>query len=179
MWKLDNTALMFVDVQERLAPVMHERERLINNLRAFLTCMQRLAVPIIWTEQLPDKIGPTLPELAAILDGNHPITKSSFGCLGEPVIAAAVEATGRRQVFLCGIECHVCVYQTARQLLSAGYEVDVVADAVSSRTEENRTIGLERMRAAGAGITSVECAVFELMESATHPAFRDVLRVIK
>jgi nicotinamidase-related amidase len=103
----------------------------------------------------------------------------AFGCGGEPAFMRALEATNRRQVLLAGIECHVCVLQTALQLVERKYAVQVLADAVSSRSEVNYNLGLERIRRSGADVTCVESALFELMQTAEHPAFREVLQAVK
>lgn len=173
------TVALIVDVQEKLTPVMFERDRLVHQLGVFAACLRILEIPTLWTEQIPEKLGPTIPELRPLMTATGPISKHHFGCMGEPRVVQEMTALGRTRVLLCGIECHVCVCQTALQLITRGYSVDIVSDAVSSRTELNRRVGLERMQAAGATITSVECAIFELMGSASHPAFRDILRIVK
>ena len=179
MFTLDQTVLTIIDVQGKLAQLMHAREALFLNLQRLVTGAQVLKLPILWTEQNPAKMGPTIPELGALLSGITPINKMAFGCGGEPAFMRALEATGRRQVLLAGIECHVCVFQTAAQLVERQYAVQVVADAVSSRSEANYHIGLERLQRAGAEVTCVESALFELMQTADHPAFRQVLQAVK
>jgi nicotinamidase-related amidase len=114
-----------------------------------------------------------------LLPDIKPITKFSFSCCGEEAFPPQMKALGRKQVLLTGIETHVCVYQTAVDLASNGYEVQVVADCVSSRTTFNRDIGLDRMRACGAGITSVETALFELLKVARGDKFKEISRIIK
>ena len=179
MLRTQDTFFVLIDVQEKLAAVMHDRDRLLDNCRRALACMKALAVPVLWTEQAPEKIGPTLPSLAALLPGQTPLRKIAFSCCGEPSFVAAVEALRRHRAIVAGIETHVCVYQTAADLFARGYHVEVLSDAVSSRTPENRAIGLERARVAGCSITSIETAVFELLRSADHPAFREVARIVK
>jgi nicotinamidase-related amidase len=179
MLRLDDTVFVLIDVQEKLLGVMDRRDELLNTCARALTCMQRLGVPVLWTEQIPAKMGRTVPELLALLKDTSPITKSAFSCCGEAPFVAAVTRTGRKRVLLAGIEAHVCVYQTAADLYERGYHVEVMADAVSSRTPLNRDIGLQRIRTAGGQLTSMETAVFELMKTADHDAFRDILRVIK
>jgi nicotinamidase-related amidase len=176
---LNDTFFVLVDVQEKLFGVMHERERLLDQCRRALACMRALGVPVLLTEQIPSKMGPTLAALAPLLSGVEPVVKTAFSACGEPRFAAAVEALGRKRVLVAGIESHVCVCQTAAELYARGLHVEVVGDAVSSRTAANATIGLERARAAGCGVTSVEAAVFELMRTSEHPAFREILRIVK
>jgi nicotinamidase-related amidase len=175
----ERAALVVVDVQGKLATLMHERESLYANLRQLAAGAKALGVPILWLEQNPERMGRTIPELQEILKDAQPIPKMTFSGCGEPRFLDALAKTGRRQVILCGIETHVCVFQTAADLIEAGYAVQVVAEAVSSRSEQNRRIGLERIRAAGGTLTSVEMLLFELLGTAAHPAFREVLRLVR
>lgn len=177
--KPENTVFVLVDVQGKLAQLMHEKESLFDNLKRVIRGMQILNIPTLWVEQSPAKMGPTLPEIAELLTGLTPIAKSSFGCWGEPAFRKALGALGRKHVLLAGIETHVCVCQTALSLLENGYPVDIVVDACSSRTPDNKQVGLQRMQQAGARPTSVEAALFELLATAEHPAFREVLKLVK
>jgi len=179
MLRREGTALVLVDVQGRLADAMCDRPALMAGLEKWLRGFAALRLPVIWCEQVPEKLGPTVPELAALLPGQQPIAKNAFSCAGELKFLAALAATGRRQVILCGIETHVCVYQTAMDLLAAGYEVSVATDAVSSRTRENRNLGLEAMRTAGIGWTGAEMALFELLRVAEGDDFRAVSRLVR
>jgi nicotinamidase-related amidase len=179
MFELGNTVFVLVDVQGKLAAVMHAREALYRNLAILLRGMQALRVPVIWMEQIPAKMGPTIPELAAHLEGQRPIAKACFSCCASDTFLQSLKASGARQVVLGGIETHVCIYQTARDLLELGYEVEVVGDAVSSRCETNHTIALQKIAALGAGVTTAESMLFELMRTSEHPAFRDILKIVK
>lgn len=174
------SVLVLVDVQARLWQVMHEKDALLESLRRLTAGAKMLGIPVVWVEQIPDKMGPTVDGLAELLrvDG-APVAKSSFSCWGEPRFRADLGRLGRRHVLLAGIESHVCVYQTAVDLLGAGYSVDVAADAVSSRTAANRAIGLERIRSCGGWIGSVELILFGMLRTAEHPQFRDILRLVK
>ena len=179
MLAVESTAVVIIDVQERLMRVMHERERLIGELQRLIAGVQALGLPLIMTEQNPGGLGRTIPEVAQFLPDCQPIAKLSFSCLGEGPFMQRLTAMARRQLLLAGIESHVCVYQTAADLVAAGYEVQVVADGVSSRTAQNREIGLERARAVGAGITSVETALFELLRVAEGDVFREISRIVR
>jgi nicotinamidase-related amidase len=179
MLDIDRTVLVVVDVQGKLAEIMHEKESLYQNLRRLIMGTKALAIPIVWTEQIPEKMGPTVPQVKKLLENIQPISKKYFSCCGEPGFMASLAAIARKQVILCGIETHVCIFQTAADLLSRGYEVHVPADAVSSRTLSNKLTGLDRIRAAGGIVTSVETALFELMRTAEHPAFREILKIVK
>ena len=180
MLTLNNTALVVIDVQGKLAQLMSQKETLFENLQKIIKGAQVLELPIIWNEQLPEKLGPTAPEIAQLLTNTtQPIAKSSFSCCASPPFMAGLKATQRKQVLLTGIESHVCVYQTCLDLLNLGYEVQVVTDAVSSRTAENRQIGLERMKEAGATLTSTEMALFELLRVAEGPQFKEITKIVK
>jgi nicotinamidase-related amidase len=179
MLTLESTILVVVDVQGKLAQLMHEKERFFDNLQKVIKGAQVLGLPIIVTEQIPEKLGPTIPELARLLSDVQPLRKISFSCSGSEAFMTALEASGRKQVLLTGMETHVCVYQTAMDLLQSGYEVHVVTDAVSSRAAENKQVGLEKIRAAGAIPTSTEMALFELLRIAEGPQFKEIIRIIK
>lgn len=177
--KIDNSLLILVDVQGKLARLMHESESLIRQIGILIDGCRLLGVPIVWAEQLPDKLGGTVPELVEKLAGLTPLTKSSFGCCEDPQLSSTIRESRRWQILLCGIETHVCVWQTAASLLTDGYQVNLIADAVSSRSEQNREVGIERIVAAGGQLSCVEMALFELMGSAQHPKFRDVAKLLK
>ena len=174
-----NTVLLIVDIQGNLAQAMHEKERLFENVRKLVRGIQVLEIPILWMEQNPQGLGPTIPEVAELLAGLKPLSKTSFSCCLDDRFMQALDALNRKQVLITGIEAHICVYQTAVDLVARGFEPQVVADAVSSRTRENMEIGLERIRASGAGVTSVETALFELLKVAEGKRFREILRIVK
>jgi nicotinamidase-related amidase len=176
---IENTVLVLIDIQEKLFPWMHRKEDLLNNLLKLIRCTKILGIPVIWNEQNPAGIGPTIPEIAGLLPGMEPLTKMSFNCCGNEAFLAELKSLNRRQVLISGIETHVCVYQTTMELLNLGYEVQVVSDTVSSRTPENRQIGLEKVKSAGAGLTGTETAVFELLKAAGSPQFKEILKIIK
>ncbi|MBY6226231.1 hydrolase [Ferrimonas balearica] len=174
-----HTALVLVDVQGRLARAMHDSDALIARLQCLIKGAQALSLPIVWVEQYPEGLGPTVPELAELLGQQSPIAKLSFGCGASAEVMAEIERLGCRQLLLCGIESHVCVYQSAAQWLAQGFEVQVVADAVSARTPANHQLGLQRMAALGAKGTGVEMALFELMGRCDHPEFKTLLKLVK
>lgn len=180
MLTTNNAVLVIVDVQGRLAQLMADKEALLANLQRMVQGAKILELPILWAEQNPAGLGPTIPELCALLDGEaQAISKMTFSCAANPEFLAALEATGRKQVLLTGIETHICVYNTAADLLAKGYEVQVVADAVSSRVAGNKAVGVGRMCAEGAVLTSTEMALFEMMKTAEHPRFRDIQAIVK
>ncbi len=179
MLKQDNTVLVVIDVQGNLAQAMYNKENLFENLKRAIRGAKALKMPVLWLEQIPEKLGPTLPEIAELLDSITPISKFTFSSCDTPEFVQALEATGRKQVLITGIESHICVYQTSVDLVKAGYEVHVIADCVSSRTPENRQIGLDKIKAAGGEITSVETALFEILRAAEGQIFRDIVKIVK
>jgi len=179
MLEAGKCALIIIDIQEKLTQLMYRKESLLENAQKLIKGIQVLEIPIIVTEQYPKGLGPTIPEIAALFPDFKPLPKVAFSCCGDEGFQRELLAVDRRQILICGIETHVCVYQTTVDLLASGYEVEVVADVVSSRIDENREIALQRMRDEGAGITSVEMALFELMRVAEGPKFKEVSRIVK
>ena len=177
--KAQDTALALVDVQGKLADLMFEKESLFDNIERMIRGAQALQIPILWAEQNPDKMGPTIQRIRDLLPGQSPISKMSFSCCGEPAFMDSLTAANRPHILIAGIEAHVCVLQTATDLASQGFAVDVVTDAVSSRTSSNRQLGIQCAQARGAGLVSVEMALFEMMRTAAHPAFREILKVVR
>ena len=179
MLKIKNTALLIVDIQGNLAHSMHGKELLFKNVQKLIKGIQILGIPILWVEQNPRGLGPTIPEIADILSNIQPISKMSFSSCRNDRFLKALNALNRKQVLIAGIEAHVCVYQTAAELVDIGYDVQVVTDAVSSRNMENKEIGLQRMRDSGVSLTSVETALFELLKVAEGEQFREILKIVK
>jgi nicotinamidase-related amidase len=179
MLKMENVALLIVDIQGNLAQSMHGKELLFKSVQKLIKGIQVLGIPILWTEQNPQGLGPTIPEIAYILSSIQPISKMSFSCCQNDRFMQALKALNRNQVLIAGIETHICVYQTAVDLANLGYEVQVVTDAVSSRNMENKEIGLQRMRDSGVSLTSVETALFELLKVAEGEQFKNILKIVK
>ncbi|WP_071396884.1 hydrolase [Bacillus tuaregi] len=178
MFTVEEACLVLVDVQGKLATIVEESESVISNSAKLVQAMQALEVPILWLEQNPSRLGPTSPEIAQHLT-EQPISKISFSACREEEFMEAVKRSGRTQFIITGIEAHICVYQTARQLKEQGFEVEVVADAVSSRTKENKEIGLVKMQALGILPTSTEMIMYELLQRADHEEFKTILRLVK
>ncbi len=179
MLKSKEALMVIIDVQGKLARLMHESEKLFDGLQRAIKGMRALGVPILWVEQNPKGLGPTVPEISELLPDIKPISKMTFSCLRDEGFAKALKQSGRKQILLTGIETHVCVYQTALDLLDMGYEVEIIVDAVSSRTRENKEIGLQKMRDAGAGITCTETVFFEMLERAEGEKFKRIIKIIK
>ncbi|MBS3820210.1 MAG: isochorismatase family protein [Planctomycetes bacterium] len=179
MLKAKNTALVLIDVQQKLFEHIHDQQRLLASLVRVVKGAQLLELPIIWCEQMPEKLGPTIEPLAECLGDDEPITKTTFCCCGARKFEQALLHSGAKSILLAGIETHVCVYQTAACLADDAYDVQVLADCTSSRTAENHEIGLGRIQTSGATLTSVEMAMLELLQDAASPLFKDMLRLIK
>jgi nicotinamidase-related amidase len=179
MLNRDNTILVVIDVQGKLATLMHNRDIFVENTSRIIKGCLALQIPIIWNEQLPDKLGETIPQIKDILSGNSPLIKNTFSCVGNKAFVQKLKELDRRQLLLVGMETHVCVYQTAIDLLELGFDIFLVADCVSSRRIENKQIGIEAITAAGARITSVEMALFEMLRVAEGDDFRQVSKIVK
>mgnify|MGYP006278022507 CR=1 FL=1 len=179
MLKAEEAALVVVDVQGKLATLMHDKENFYDNVIRMIRGAHVLGIPTIWNEQLPDKLGPTIDRVKVELSGKEPLIKKTFSCCGNPSFVSALQQTGRKQVLLVGMESHVCVYQSARDLLAQGYEVFVIADAISSRNPDNKEIGLQAMVQLGAHPACVEMVLLDLVQVAEGDRFRKVLQIIK
>ena len=179
MLQLEETALVIVDIQGKLSTLMHEKDKFFENAIKAVKCARILKMPILWNEQLPDKLGRTIPELREILNDRQPLIKDTFSCCGNHDFTQKLLSLDRNQVILCGMETHVCVYQTAIDLLQSGYEVYILADAVSSRTLYNKQIALAAMKDTGARISSVEMMVFEILQAARGNKFKEIIRILK
>jgi nicotinamidase-related amidase len=179
MLSRDSAVLVIIDIQGNLAQAMNDRENLFANTVKLIKGFKVFNLPIIFTEQTPQKLGQTIPQIAVELDGIKPMAKETFSCWADVHFREHLEALSRRHVVLLGIESHVCVYQTALDLISNGYSVHLVADAVSSRTRENRDTGLAAMKSAGAYLTSTEMVLFELLRTAADPKFKEIFKIVK
>jgi nicotinamidase-related amidase len=176
----DRSVVLVVDVQDRLTPAMppDALARLVKYARALIHCGKTLGLPVLATEQYPKGLGRTLPDLREVLP-EAPLEKTHFSCGADAAFAQKLAGTHRKQVIITGMETHVCVFQTARDLVGLGYEVHVCADAVSSRTEEHRVRGLDLCRQAGAVVTTAETAIFDLLQQAATPEFKAVSPWVK
>lgn len=177
----EQCALIVVDIQERLLPPIFQKERLIRNSQLLIRLAGILKLPTLMTTQYAKGLGSIVPEISSLVPGTQAIDKNMFSCFGSDVFCSALKRLpgNRNTVLLCGMESHICVTQTALAALREGYLVHVASDAVSSRTEWNWKIGLERMRAAGAIISSTEMMIYELLRSSGAPAFKELLPHLK
>jgi len=177
----ERSALLVVDIQERLLPPIFQKDQLVRNSKLLIRAAGILKIPAVLSTQYAKGLGKTVPELASLLPETEAIDKDRFSCFGSEVFCTLLKRLpgNRNTLLLCGMESHICVMQTALAALREGYLVHVASDAISSRTEWNWKIGLERMRAAGAVISSTEMMIYELMRSSSSPAFKDMLTHLK
>jgi nicotinamidase-related amidase len=175
-----DAVLVIVDLQENFRPVIFEFDRIVARTVMVIEAAKLLEVPILVSEQVPEKLGATVDEIKRPLPPSATvISKTAFSACGAQALGPSLQSLKRRQVLLCGIESHVCMNQTAHDLLSLGYQVHLLTDCTSSRTPENRGVGIEKMIASGAIRSSSEMAVFELMRDAKHEQFRAVSKLVK
>lgn len=174
-------ALVVIDIQEKLLPPIFQKEQLVRNAQLLIRAAGILKIPALVSTQYAKGLGATVPEVASLLPGTEAIDKTPFSCFGSDMFCSAIKRLPGQltTLLLCGMESHICVAQTALAALREGYLVHVASDAVSSRTEWNWKIGLDRMRAAGAVISSTEMMIYELMRASSSTAFKELLPHLK
>jgi|ERR1700722_2940233 len=177
----DHCALVVIDIQGKLLPPIFQKEQLVRNSQLLIRAAGILKVPVLMTTQYAKGLGQTVPEIATVLPEGEAIDKQLFSCFGSDAFCSLLKRLPgqRNTLLLCGMESHICVAQTALAGLREGYLVHVASDAVSSRTDWNWKIGLNRMGAAGAVISSTEMMIYELMRSSGSPAFKELLPYLK
>ena len=177
----DKSALIVVDIQEKLLPPIWQKERLVRNAQLLLRLARILNQPVLATTQYAKGLGQTVPEVASLLPAGEVMDKTAFSCFGSDQFCSALNRVPDRRntLIVCGMETHICVMQTVIAALNQGYLVHVASDAVSSRTEWNWQIGLRRMEAAGALISSTEMIIYELLRGSSTPAFKEMLQYLK
>ncbi|EIV8653283.1 isochorismatase family protein [Vibrio parahaemolyticus] len=175
-----NTGLIVVDVQGKLATLMHESDALIENITKLVKGAKALDLPILWLEQNPERLGPTAEPIREVLESTHlPITKYTFDGCKEATFKVAMETAKVDTWLVCGIESHICVYQTAVSLRQSGYRVELVTDCVSSRTAANKALALAKLTANGVVLTGLEMCLYEMVEDCRAPEFKEILALIK
>jgi nicotinamidase-related amidase len=177
----EQCALVVIDIQQKLLPPIFQKEQLVRNSQLLIRAAGILRIPTLISTQYAKGLGETVPEIASLLPDNDPVDKTLFSCFGSDAFCSVLKRLSgeRNTLLLCGMESHICVMQTALGALREGYLVHIASDAVSSRTEWNWKIGLDRMRAAGAIISSTEMMIYELMRSSSSSAFKELLRYVK
>lgn len=178
--RVDQCALVVIDIQEKLLPPIFEKERLVRNSQLLIRLANILSIPVIATTQYSKGLGQIIPEIASLMPRVQSLDKLEFGCFGNGEFCSQVaRLSGRNILLLCGMETHICVLQTALGALNQGHIVHVAADAVSSRTKLNWKLGLQRMRDAGAVISSTEMMIYELLGRSGSPEFKEMLKYLK
>jgi nicotinamidase-related amidase len=174
-------ALVVVDIQEKLLPPIFNKETLVKNSQLLVRLTKILSIPVMVTTQYTKGLGAVVPEIASLLTDVPPIDKLEFSCFGSDQFRSGLKSLpgNRNTVLLCGMEAHICVMQTALGALNEGYLVHVASDAVGSRAEWNWKIGLDRMKAAGAVISSTEMMMYELLRCSGTPQFKELLPYLK
>ena len=177
----EQCALIVVDIQEKLLPPIFQKEMLVKNSRLLIRLAGILKIPTLMTTQYAKGLGNTVSDIASLLPETQAIDKQMFSCFGSDVFCSLLKRLpgNRNTVLLCGMESHICVMQTALSALREGYLVHVASDAVGSRSEWNWKIGLERMRAAGAVISSTEMMIYELLRASNAAGFKELLPYLK
>jgi nicotinamidase-related amidase len=179
MLQAGRTAVLVIDLQERLLPAIHEHARVAHNSVALLRLARILELPVVLTTQYQRGLGATVPEVLAEAPGLQPLDKTSFGCFGDETLRTRIQSLGRKQLVICGVETHICVAQTVLGAIDAGYQVHVATDAVGARSTSNHDVGLRRMERAGAVMSSAEMAIYELLGRSDGAAFKRMLPFIK
>ena len=179
--KPSSAAMLVVDVQERLAAAMEEKEksRVYENIKLLAFLARRRQMPMVVTQQYTKGLGPTVAELTEALTGIEPVEKITFSCCGDEAFNRKLKGLGVKNLLLTGMEAHICVLQTALDCLDQGFQVQVIADAVCSRNPQNKAYGLEFMRQAGVLITTTESVLYQLLERAGTEDFKAVLGKLK
>ena len=170
--------LILVDIQGKLASMVMDNGY-IEQTRKLIQACRVLSIPLIWLEQNPKGLGHTIPEITDLLDGHKPYEKATFSGLGSTEVQQAIHDCDRNQWLVCGIEAHICVYQTVVGLLEAGHQVEVVGDCISARTQANIDLALAKMQQLGARQTCFEMAIYELLGSSDKPEFKQILPLVK
>jgi nicotinamidase-related amidase len=180
MLRPEDCALAVIDIQEKLLTQIFEKERVLRNAQLLIRLAEILSLPIILSTQYEKGLGKTVDGISSMLPETKPLDKLEFGCFGNSEYCSAVgKLANRTTLLLCGIESHICVTQTSLGALNQGLNIHVAADAVSSRTELNWKLGLNRMQAAGAVLSSTEMMIYELLGRSGTPAFKEMLRHLK
>lgn len=173
-----DTLLVVVDMQEKFSPHIRDWDTILENIVKLVKIAKILDIPVIHTEQYPKGLGPTVKKIRDLID-DSPIEKTSFSCMGDEDFAKKLDEAGRRDIILCGIESHVCVYLTSKDLIRQGYTVHIPFDAVSSRKKSDVDVSMHRLLQDGVKPATVEMIAFELVGSSGHERFKEISDIIK
>ncbi|HEX6957384.1 MAG TPA: isochorismatase family protein [Ferrovibrio sp.] len=171
--------LLIVDIQDRLLPAMQDGEAVVRNSAILLQASGKLGIPALLTEQYRKGLGGTVAAVAEVAAGAPVCEKMHFSAYADPAIRGRIEQFGRKRIVIAGIEAHVCVLQTALDLIAGDYDVFVVADAIASRRRENVELARQRLGMAGVALVSTEMCLFEWLETASHAQFKALSQLIK
>ncbi len=174
-----DTVLLIIDVQGKLAQIVYKSEPVERNISKLIRAAKILGIPVLYTEQYPKGLGHTVAPLEKLLTEEAPFEKIAFSCCADERFMEALRRLNRNNVLITGMETHVCVYQTANELIEYGYNVHLITDAVSSRTKEDRDLGIRCIEKAGAWLTSTEMVIFELLRIAQGEEFKAISKIIK
>jgi nicotinamidase-related amidase len=176
----EGTALLVIDMQPSLFPLVHDKDTLLKNTISCIETAKIFNLPILLTEQYPKGLGVTIPEVQNALPEYKPIAKNEFSCVRNDAFYSHLKVMeGVNTLIVTGIETHICVNQTVLDAMANGYNVHLVADATSARSEYNKKIGIKKMRNAGAVISSLEMLIYELLETKDAKEFKDILKLVK
>ncbi len=179
MLNKENAGLIIVDIQGKLARSVSNSDSLIENCQKLIQGVKVLGLPIVWLEQNPEKLGETVEEIRVLLGNQQPITKFSFDGCEEPSFTRALQSLGKNSWLICGIEAHICVYQTATSLKNLGYEIHLVSDCISSREPTNKELAIKRLAQGRVTITGLEMCLYELVKNCRAPEFKAILNLIR
>lgn len=179
MLRKENTGLIIIDIQGKLAGLVHDSDALLANCKKLIKGAQALDLPIIWLEQNPDKLGSTVEKLSSLLKTQQPIAKFTFDACEAPQFMQAVRTANVETWLICGIEAHICVYQTALSLKRTGFEVQLVSDCISSRTLANKNLAVSKLLNHGIELTGLEMCLYELLRDCRATEFKEILGLIK
>lgn len=175
----ENTGVIVVDIQGKLARVVSDSPQLISNCMKLIQGAQALNLPIVWLEQNPEKLGNTVDEISTLLSEQAAIPKFTFDACAEPDFIDTVKSSGKTSWLVCGIEAHICVYQTAFHLKQLDYDVHLVTDCIASREEANKHLAISRLFNSGITITGLEMCLYELVRDCRAPEFKEILNLIR
>lgn len=179
MLNRETTGLILVDIQGKLAQLVHNSSELIASCELMIKGAEVLGLPIVWLEQNPEKLGATVDSLRSLLQQQDPVSKYTFSACSEPAFMQAVEESGRDSWLVCGIETHICVYQTALGLKNRNYAVEVISDCVSSRNPAHKQLAITRLASHGIAATCVEMCLYEMLGDCRSDEFRKILKLVK
>lgn len=179
MINCEESLLMVIDVQGKLARMVENDQFHLDQIKKLILGSQSLSLPIILTAQMPDKIGHSVIEVKQLLPDVNEIPRTSFSVMREIEILSALNMHNRKQIILCGYEAHICLYQSAVDLISAGYEVYLVVDAISSRKSIDKEVAVHRVADTGGKLVTVEMLLFELLRDAKIPVFKTIAKLVK